>query len=262
MIDICEVEYQADGKTMRGHLAWPTAEGLHPGVLIGHEGIGLNDFQRERADRLAECGYIAFAMDYHAGRWFSDPGEMMSVLGPLIADPARMRDIGSAALQVLLDHPQIDPHRVAAIGYGTGGTIALELGRAGASLVAIAAVNPVLPTAHAEAWANVRCPILVCVGSEDPLAPPARLSTFADEMRAAGTDWQLVVYGGAEHAFHLPPLNPDGSLSTGEGHERPTPGVCYHHLHAQRAWRAVLEHLDETLGGAGLAEVDASSTDG
>jgi dienelactone hydrolase len=260
MIDVGEIDYHADGKILRGHLAWPTAEGPHPGVLIGHEGIGLNDFQRKRADRLAERGYIAFAMEYNAGRWFFDPAEMMSVLGPLIANPARMRDIGSAALQVLLNHPQIDPSRVAAIGYGTGGTIALELGRTGASLNAIVAVNPVLPTAHAEQWANVRCPILVCVGSEDPLAPPALLSRFAEQMRVAGIDWQLVVYGGAEHAFHLPPLNADGSMSTRNGHERPTPGVSYHHLHAQRAWRAVLELLDETLAGAGSGEADAPAT--
>lgn len=252
MIGVREVEYQADGKTMRGHLAWPVAQGLHPGVLIGHEGIGLNDFQRERADRLAELGYIAFAMDYLAGGWFPDPAEMMTVLGPLIADPDRMQNVGRAALQALLGHPQVDPNRVAAIGYGAGGTIVLELGRSGARLNAIAVVNPVLPTAHAEKWTRVGCPILVCVGSQDPLAPPALLTTFAEQMRAAGTDWQLVVYGGAEHAFHLPPLNPDGSLSSGDQHAQPTPGVSYHRLHAQRAWRAVVEHLGEASIGSAL----------
>jgi dienelactone hydrolase len=248
MITTREIDYQADGKTMRGHLAWPEADGLHPGVLIGHEGIGLNEFQRERADRLAERGYIAFAMDYHAGRWFSDPAEMMQVLGPLLADAARMRDIGGSALQVLLDHDQVDPTRVAAIGYGSGGTIALELGRAGADLKAIAAVNPVLPTEHAEEWANVTCPILVCVGSEDPLAPPALLSAFANEMQTAKSDWQMIIYGGAEHAFHLPPLNTDGTLSTSSGgHQQLTRGVSHHRLHARRAWRAILEHLRENL---------------
>lgn len=67
-------------------------------------------------------------------------------------------------------------------------------------------------------------------------------------MQAAGVDWQLNLYGGAEHAFHLPPLNPDGSLSTScTGEQDTVPGVGYHHAHAQRAWRHVLDMLNETF---------------
>jgi len=66
-------------------------------------------------------------------------------------------------------------------------------------------------------------------------------------MQVAEVDWQLIVYGGAEHAFHLPPVNADGSLSTADAHEQPVPGVGYHHLHAQRSWRAILGLLDEVF---------------
>lgn len=242
------VEYPADGKVMIGHLALPAGTGRRPAVLIGHEGIGLNDFQRRRADRLAERGYVAFAMDYHGGRWFSDPQEMMAHLGPLLGDPDRMRAIGRAALDVLCHEPRSDASQVSAIGYGAGGTIALELGRGGADLRAIAAVNPVLDTVRPQDSANINCPVLVCVGSEDPLAPAERRRAFAEEMQAAGVDWQLIVYGGAAHAFHLPPLNVDGSLSTADAHERPVPGIRYHHRHAQRSWRAILDLLDEAFG--------------
>lgn len=242
------VEYRADGRVMTGHLALPAGTGPRPGVLIGHEGIGLNDFQRRRADRLAERGYVAFAMDYHGGRWFSDPAEMMAHLAPLLADPDRMRAIGRAALDVLRGELRSDPTQIAAIGYGAGGTIALELGRDGTDLQAIAAVNPVLATVRPQDSANIHCPVLVCVGSADPLAPAERRQAFAHEMQAAGVDWQLIIYGGAEHAFHLPPLNLDGSLSTTDTHEKPTPGIRYHHRHAQRSWRAILDLLDEVFG--------------
>jgi dienelactone hydrolase len=129
MVKTRRVEYLADGRVMIGHLAWPTGDGLRPGVLIGHEGIGLNDFQRERADRLAERGYVAFAMDYHGGRWFSDPAEMTSRLGPLLADPDRMRAIGRAALDVLCGEPRTNPSQIAAIGYGAGGTMGVRAAR-------------------------------------------------------------------------------------------------------------------------------------
>ena len=66
-------------------------------------------------------------------------------------------------------------------------------------------------------------------------------------MDVAGTDWQLVLHGGAEHAFHLPPLNPDGSVATDPRKSLSTPGVSYHQLHAQRAWRAITAHLEEAF---------------
>jgi dienelactone hydrolase len=44
-----------------------------PAVLVGPEGTGLDDFQRQRADALAELGYVAPAVDIHGGHWFTDP---------------------------------------------------------------------------------------------------------------------------------------------------------------------------------------------
>ncbi|GGR07841.1 hypothetical protein GCM10010497_06790 [Streptomyces cinereoruber] len=66
----------------------------------------------------------------------SDPEEMLARCLPLLADPDRMRGIGHAALDVLRAEPRIEPDRIAAIGYGTGDAIALELGRDGVDLLA------------------------------------------------------------------------------------------------------------------------------
>ncbi len=46
--------------------------------------------------------------------------------------------------------------------------------------------------------------------------PPARRDAFTAEMRAAGVDWRLTVYGGALHAFHHPPVDhPVVALASG-----------------------------------------------
>ncbi len=175
------VEYPADGLTMVGHLAIPAGVGFLPGVLLGPEGPGLNDVQRRRADALAELGYVALAFDINGGRWFSDPEEMMAYIMPLLDDTERMRDIGYAALDVLRAEPRTDPDRIAAIGYGTGGAIALELGRDGVDLRAIGTINAVTTGRPGEA-ANIRCPVWAGVGSEDPIMPPAQREAFAAEM--------------------------------------------------------------------------------
>ncbi|MGW7514673.1 dienelactone hydrolase family protein [Streptomyces sp. NPDC054796] len=229
------VEYPADGLTMTGHLALPAGTGRRPAVLIGPEGVGLSDVERRRAEALAELGYMALAFDLHGGRYLEDPEEMLARCMPLLGDPGRMRDIGHAALDVLRAEPRTDPDRIAAIGYGTGGAVALELGRDGVDLRAIATVNGLITGRPGEA-AHIRCPVWAGVGSEDPIMPPAQRDAFTAEMQAAGVDWRLVVYGGALHAFHHPTV----------GHTV-RPGVGYHPRHAERAWRDIVGLLAECL---------------
>jgi dienelactone hydrolase len=231
------VEYPADGMTMVGHLALPAGVDRRPAVLVGPEGTGLNDFQRGRADALAERGYVALAFDLHGGRWFTDPAEMLARVTPLLADVDRMLGIGHAALRVLRGEPRADPERIAAIGYGAGGAIVLELGRDGVNLRAIGTINA-LTTGRPGDAARIRCPVWAGVGSEDPIQPAAQRDAFAAEMQSAGVDWRLVIYGGALHAFHHPPTRPDQTV---------LPGVGYHPRQAQRAWQDILHLLDECI---------------
>jgi dienelactone hydrolase len=250
MVAVREITYDVDGLTMVGHLAQPDGEGPWPAVLIGHDGIGLDDYQRSRADHLAKHGYLALAMDYHGGRtFFGNPEAMLARVMPLIANPDRMQVIGRAALDVLLGVPGADRDRLGAVGYGAGGSIVLQLASAGVPFKALAAVHPGLPAARAEDWTDVAGAFLLCTGSEDPLCTPDQILTFTRALQDAGVDWRVQVYGGAKHAFWAAPTHPDGSLAGGTTHVQVTvPGVGYHPTHTARAWQAVLDLLDETIG--------------
>ena len=159
---------------------------------------------------------------------------------PLMADPARMHAIGRAALDVLLAVPGADRDRLAALGYGAGGRIVLELASAGVPFKALAAIHPGLPPARTEDWRNVGGPFLLCTGSEDPICTPDQLLAFANALENAGVDWRANVYGGAKHAFWAVPRHGTATV----------PGVGHHAVHARRAWRAVLDLLDETIGAS------------
>ena len=252
MVVTREVTYDVDGLTMVAHLARPDGAGPWPSVLIGHDGIGLDDYQRGRADNLAERGYLTLAMDYHAGRtYFGEPQAMLARVMPMLADPARMQAIGRAALDVLLAVPGADHDRLAALGYGAGGRIVLELASAGVPFKALAAIHPALPAARSEDWLNVGGAFLLGTGSEDPLCTPGQLLTFTSALQDAGVDWRVNVYGGAKHAFWAAPMHPDGSLTGDTDHAVATvPGVGHHALHAARAWQAVLGLLEETIGSS------------
>lgn len=238
-----EINYGVDGLTMIAHLAQPDGQGPWPAVLIGHDGVGLEEYQRQRADELAARGYLALAMDYYGGEvFFNRPAEMLARVLPILGDVERMQALGRAALDVLLAQPGVDPDRVAALGYGAGGQIILELARVGVPFRAIAVVHPAFPDSNADDWADVACTFLLCTGSEDPLCTPDQVMAFGRTLQKAGVDWRANIFGGAEHAFWARPRNPDGSPAEGTTHTMVTvPGVSYHPEHAARAWRAVVD---------------------
>ena len=247
-ITTCQVCYDADGLNMVAHLARPNGKGPWPAVLIGHDGVGLDDYQRSRADDLATHGYVALAMDFHGGQtFFGRPDAMLARVMPLLADTGRMRAIGRVALDVLLAIPEVNADRLLALGYGAGGRIVLELAKTGAPFKAVAVVHPALPEPDADGLCDVSSTILLCTGSEDPLCTPDQLLAFGRALQDAGVDWRVNIYGGAQHAFWARPTFSDGTLAEGRTHVQATvPGVGYHPVHTERAWRAVLDLFGET----------------
>jgi dienelactone hydrolase len=233
-----DVSYEAEGVTMVGRMAVPDGSGLRPGILIAHEATGLDDHQRARAERFAdEFGYVAFALDYVGGGSLVTGKEMAERIGPLAADVERVRAVGKAGLDVLVAEPRTDPERVAAIGYCFGGTMALELGRSGADLVAVVGFHSGLSTTRPQDAADMKAKVLVCLGADDPIVPPAQRSGFEEEMRAGGVDWQMHLYGNTKHSFTRPNANESGF-----------PGVEYDAVADARSWRAMLDLLGEVFG--------------
>src|SRR5690242_5991830 len=141
---ITDIPYTADDREMIGHLAvGGTGDAPRPAVLLCHEGPGLDDHVKGRAERIAsELGYVAFALDYHGGGTRMAMDEFMPRLGELSADPARARAIARAGLDVLLAQPEVDHERVAVTGYCFGGSLALELARTGANVRAVVGFHP------------------------------------------------------------------------------------------------------------------------
>lgn len=234
-----EIEYVADGMRAVGYLAEPDGSDSRPGVLVCHEGTGMDENARARARRLAgELGYVAFALDYIGdGQRLPDLESTMARLGPLGKDPPAIRRLGQAGLDVLTAQPRVDRSRLATIGYCFGGTMSLELARDGAPLRAVVGFHSGLRTARPEDAKNIVGKVLVCQGAQDPLISIDQRGPFEAEMTAAGVDWQLHIYGDAVHSF----TNPDaGHLGN--------PGIAYHEPSDRRSWAAMVDLFGETLG--------------
>src|SRR5713226_2263486 len=133
------IEYRDGDVALRGFLAFDDQKSnRRPGVLVMPEAFGLGTHAKERAERLASLGCVALAGDpYGNGVEYNDLQEAIKHVGALREDPAKFRQRGRVALDKLASLPQVDPNRLAAIGYCMGGTFALELARDGAPLKGI-----------------------------------------------------------------------------------------------------------------------------
>src|SRR5208283_2580361 len=60
------VEYKQGDTTLEGFVAYDDAiKGARPGVLVVHQWLGLTDYEKHRAERLAQLGYVAFCADIY-----------------------------------------------------------------------------------------------------------------------------------------------------------------------------------------------------
>lgn len=233
-----DIAYDVDGIEMIGHLVYDdNVEGARPAVLLAHEGPGLDEHVKGRAMRLAALGYCAFALDYHGGgEPILDMEKMFERLNVLMSDPQATRRRGLAGLAVLLDRPQADPERVAAIGYCFGGTVVLEVGRSGANVKAIVGFHPGLSTSPDSK--HISGSVLMCIGTADPFVPLDARLAFEQDMRDAGvTDWQLDVYGGVGHSF-----------TNRRASEIGMQGIAYDKAADERSWGSMLRLFAETIG--------------
>ncbi|HOE95721.1 MAG TPA: dienelactone hydrolase family protein [Candidatus Sumerlaeota bacterium] len=227
------VEYQ-DGETkLVGYLAYDDAmEGPRPGVIVVHEWWGLGEHVRTSAQNLARMGYAALAIDmYGEGRLTDDPREARELSSQFKNDPALARARFEAGMKVLREHAACDPERIAAIGYCFGGTVVLSMARQGLDLDGVVSFHGGLSGIAPAAGDAIKAAILVLHGGDDPAVPPADLTAYIEGLKAAGADWEVVIYGGAVHSFTNPQA--DGS----------NPGSKYHPEVAGRAWGAMRDFL-------------------
>ncbi|HAV63848.1 MAG TPA: dienelactone hydrolase [Verrucomicrobiales bacterium] len=200
-----------------------------PAVLIAHQWKGLSDYERKRAEMLVELGYRVFCADvYGKGVRADNPQDASKLAGRYKEDRALLRERINAALATLKEQPGVSTNRIAAIGYCFGGTTVLELARSGAELRGVVSFHGGLGTPTPEDAGKIRCKVLALHGADDPFVPDAEVAAFAEEMRAAKVDWQLVEYGNAVHSFT--------DWNAGTDNSR---GAAYNLLADLRSWEAM-----------------------
>ena len=228
--------YEADGLLMQSHLYLEDGPSRRPGILVFPEALGLSQHAKNQAQRLAQLGYIALACDLHGeGKLFADFQALGSIIDNLRKEPAKIRARTKGGLDSLVARPEVDPARVAAIGYCFGGTMALELARGGNPILGVVGFHSDLATVAPQDAHNIKGKVLVCIGADDPVVPLEQRVDFENEMRNGGVDWQMDLYGGVVHSF----TNPDADKA-GRTHVS-----RYNAKAASRSWATMRAFFEE-----------------
>jgi len=212
--------------------------GKRPGILIAHTIRGRSVFEEGKAEALARLGYAAFALDvYGKAELDTDDENKRGHMTALRADRTELQRRLALSLRTMKEQPEVDAGRIAAIGFCFGGLCVLDIARSGEELAGVVSFHGLLAAPDTREAAAIKSRVLVLHGWDDPLALPESVLALAEEMTAAGADWQLHAYGNTVHAFTNPAANDT------------TRGTVYDAAADRRSWVAMNNFLDELFSG-------------
>lgn len=195
------VDFKIDGKDYQGWFVPANGRASAPVVVLAHAWGGLGDNEQRHAKRVADMGYAAFAMDvYGKGRRGTTVEENQALMNPLLGDRAELQKRLAGNLAIAAKQPGVTGG-AAAIGFCFGGLCVLDMARAGHDVKGVASFHGLFAPAPNLKDPKIKAKVLVEHGWQDPMVKPDAVLAFAQEMDAAGADWQLHAHGRAVHAF-------------------------------------------------------------
>ncbi|QDV34239.1 dienelactone hydrolase family protein [Tautonia plasticadhaerens] len=198
------VEFKnAMGQPTRAYLAAPEGDAKAPAVLVIQEWWGLTDWIKENADRLAEDGYVALAVDLYDGKSTDDPGEAHELMRAL--DPSEGVADLEGAIEFLRSHDRVDQgKKIGSVGWCMGGMysrlIAQQSDQVGPTVICYGSVT----TDPEQVGALAGRPVLGIFGAQDRGIPADRVREVFEALREGGSEVDLHLYDDAGHAFMRP----------------------------------------------------------
>ncbi len=196
----------ADGP-MQTYVARPDAP-ANRAVIVLQEAFGVNPHIQDIAQRLAQAGFLALAPDLFHRTGTREVGydqreQAMGLISQIGAAPI-MNDV-SAVLGHLKQAEGLDARHAAVVGFCFGGraafTAATRLPDLGAAVVFYGPGIAAGPHATLADAGEIRAPLMLHVGSDDPSIPAEQVQAIDTALTAAGVRYTQHVYPGAGHAF-------------------------------------------------------------
>lgn len=182
----------------------PEGEGPFPGIVLLHGCAGWGGREIAWAKQFKEWGYVALVVSSFKARGIEDKCGSENI-GPGSYDE-RVEDAYGGLIR-LQSMPEVDPGRVAVIGWSHGGgttlRVAQERWRSRYVLTEtqrFAAAVAYYPWCD-KRWGTFNTPLLIEIGEADMLNPAGQCRTIATVGTTPAGPPQINIYPGAYHAF-------------------------------------------------------------
>ena len=224
---------QDGGPAVRAYVARPAGAGPFPAVIMIHEFYGVNESIVGKAEGLAQEGYIVMAPDTFRGSttaWI--PRAIFQVV---TARQERVNQDLDAVYAWLETQPEVDPRRIAILGFCYGGRTALTYSLHNPKIAATAIFYGA-PETDPQALKALPGPVLGIYGGADTSIPVKNVRAFDAALSQAGIPHEVTIYEEQPHAF----VRDIESIRAG--------GV------QGQAWAQLLDFLRENLKGGSAAQ--------
>ncbi len=188
-----------------GELRIPPGEGRLPAVILLHGSGGLGNAQQGWAEDLNAVGIAAFLLDSFSARGITSTANDQTQLDHL----AMMVD-AYRALEMLAQHPRIDPNRVAVMGWSKGAQAAVYASMqrfrrsyAPPDLEFQAHIGLFTPcnTSYRDEQKTTGKPIRLFHGIADDWVAVGPCRAYVERLKSTGVDITLTEYPAAHHSY-------------------------------------------------------------
>ncbi len=199
-ISAMAVEFpSADGATVLGYLALPSAPGPYAGIVVIHENRGLLDHHKDVVRRFAKAGFAAVGPDLVSREGGTDnvnPDDVPGIVSRV--DPQRNVDDATAAGAFLMaqDGVRSDAHGITGFCFG-GGVVWRTIGQDPTVAAAVPFYGPPPPL---DMLAHTKAAAFGMYGELDT-GITGSAEAVQGALATAGVPHDFKIYAGANHAF-------------------------------------------------------------
>ncbi len=225
-IIIEDISYPGDDCTMKGYLARPKGTGKYGSVVVIHENRGLNPHIKDITRRIAKFGFIALAPDALSpfGGTPENVDESRAMFSKIEA-PKNLKNFLNA-FDYLKSRPQSNG-KTACVGFCWGGALTNRMAVNSPELRAAVAYYGGQP--DAADVPKIKAKLMLHYAGLDARVN-AGIPAYEAALKGAGTDYQLFIYEGVQHAFN-----------------NDTGGERYNPEAAKLAWSRTMELFNKTI---------------
>jgi carboxymethylenebutenolidase len=221
-----EIVYFEKGEGVKGYLARPNDNQQHPALILIHDWWGLKDSFRQFAENFAKLGYVALAVDLYDGKSAATRDEARTLATGVSQNVPAAFDNLKSAVAYLKNRTDVDPTRLAAIGWCFGGGWSYQIAKNNlgvkASIIYYGFFNP------KDDLSKMRATILGHFGKIDRAIKVDTVYEFQANLKTLSGDHEVYIYENAGHAFA-------------------NPGDRYVKAAAELAWNRTVVFLDKYL---------------